>query len=82
MKMIEKMASAIWDELRKPGDPFYCDLGPVAGEHLSAIARAALEAIREPSASVLSASGMLDAEGQGLAASMWRDMVQEIINEA
>lgn len=47
--MLEKAARGLWEEMRKPGDPLFDELGPLGEEGLLRLARAVLEAIREPS---------------------------------
>ena len=60
--MLDKVADAIWDELRVAGDPFYCNLEPVQQEKIIHIARAAIEALLEPDEEMIKAGNESDYE--------------------
>jgi hypothetical protein len=73
--MLEKVADAIWDELRVPGDPFYSSLSPEAQEKIINIARAAIEAMLEPDEEMIKAGNESDYESASSQRmiSMWID---------
>jgi hypothetical protein len=60
--MLEKVADAIWDELRKPGDPFYWNMEPEAQEKINHLARAAVEAMLMPDEEMIKAGNESDYE--------------------
>ena len=60
--MLDKVADAIWDEIRVAGDPFYYSLEPVQQEKINHIARAAIEALLEPDEEMIKAGNESDYE--------------------
>ena len=73
--MLDKVASAIWEELRVAGDPFYCNLEPAQQEKITYIARAAIEALLEPNEEMIKAGNESDYESASSQSmmSMWID---------
>ena len=75
MLMLDKVASAIWEELRHRGDPFYYSLQPAQQERLILIARVAIEALLEPNEEMIKAGNESDYESASSQSmmSMWID---------
>lgn len=85
--MLEKAAKAMWEENRIRCARVQIELPewgkdrPQLREDWLAFAKAALEAIREPSEEALIASGMPDADARELARYIWAYMVRAVLTE-